>query len=406
MRSSPLAAGGALAAALVLAACTSSVSGTASAPSTSSPGTSASTPTDPPAPPDGGGVPDVRVGAVPLPGNGTDDGGAALLAADGDGDVVAFLRELSAEGGDLSTVLTLGRLTPDGPGSDPDEASVLTEDEVPAVDDPVLVAVDPRTGGILVAGLIGEPGDDVRFGVLSLTDRATGVLIDAPALTASETVAAALSPDGGTLYLLTGAPDAAPVLLAVDPTDGAVLASVEVAAPGTSTPQALAAAGDEVVAVLDAGNGTPSAVLARWDADLSPLGTVALASDAATSSAVDVTLRPDGTAVAVLTTGTGAEPALRLVTVDGDDVTALELPGTSPTALAASGDLAAVAVLDGPAGAPTLLVVDLASGASTAVELCGGGTTDDVVLSDDGATAWVSGVCHNEDRDPTVWAVA
>lgn len=409
MRARSLSVAGACAAALMLGACSTGTAGTAAP----APGTAIASPGgDPSVTSDGVGV----LGAVALPGSPTEDDGSALLAPDPGGDVLAFLRQLSTEGGDLSTLVALGLITPEGPDGGADAPGVISEDRLPAVDDPVLV----DTGGdvAVVVGWVGEPGDAVRFGFQRL-DGGTGtaVLVDAPVLAAADPdeVTADLAPDGSVLYLLVRTPDLRSVVLAVDPGDGAVLAEAEVPAPPGRVvhPRAVAAVpGGGVVTAVDVsvpeGGIDTTAVLTRWDAALLPTGAeLVLAPDEEEhSTTYSLAVLDDGTAVAVVGTGVVALGGLRLVTVADDVVTTVaELPeeALGPAALAVdpTGGTAYLALRDSDSRYAVLVVADLAAGTTESVELCRHGRPDDVAVADDG-TVWVSGACR---EDAVVWAV-
>ncbi|MGY1743425.1 MULTISPECIES: hypothetical protein [unclassified Blastococcus] len=405
MRSRSLPAAGALTAALLLAGCTSSIDGSAAP-------LAGAGPAGAPAP---AAAPDVRV--VPLLAPATADRRAALLAPDGDDGAVALLRELSDEGGDLSTFVALGLITPEGPGSGPDEPGVTAETTVPAVDDPVLVAHSPEGGLTVLVGSIGEPGADVRFGFLVLTDSVQTVHVDDPQLADPDTVAAALSADGAVLYLLAQDDGAPAVLFAVDTADGAVLARTDVEVPGGGevTARGLAAVPDGgVVAGVDVGvidgGAATSATLLRWDADLEPAGEeLALAPDTGTSSVHEVAVLDDGTAVAAVSAARPGDEQLRLVAVAGDVLTTVaELPDDfDPGGLAVDpdGGSAYLAVRERDTYVPTLVVADLAGGPATTVDLCRVGFVDDVAVAADGGVVWVSGVCDEGTTGPVVWAV-
>ncbi|MGY1773044.1 hypothetical protein [Blastococcus sp. SYSU D00813] len=411
MRARALSVAGACTAALLLGACSTTTGGTA-APA-AAPGTAIASPGGDPSVTSGGvGV----LGAVALPGEPAEDDGSALLAPDPGGDVLAFLRQLSAEGGDLSTLVALGLITPEGPDGGADAPGVISEDQLPAVDDPVLV----DTGGdvAVVVGWVGEPGDAVRFGFQRL-DRGAGaaVLVDAPVLAAADPdeVTADLAPDGSVLYLLVQAPDHRSVVLAVDPGNGAVLAQAEVPAPAGRVvhPRAVAAVpGGGLVTAVDVsvpeGGIDTTAVLTRWDAALAPAGAeLVLAPDEEEhSTTYSLAVVDDGTAVAVVGTGVVALGGLRLVTVAGDVVTTVaELPeeALGPAALAVdpTGTTAYLALRDSDTRYAVLVVADLGAGTTESVELCRHGRPDDVAVADDG-TVWVSGVCRD---DAVVWAV-
>lgn len=413
MRARSLSVAGACTAALLLGACSSSTGGTAAPAPSPAPGTAIASPAGQPSvTSDGVGV----LGAVALPGTPTEDDGAALLAPDPGGDVLAFLRELSAEGGDLSTLVALGLITPEGPDGGADAPGVISEDQLPAVDDPVLV--DAGGDVAVVVGWVGEPGDAVRFGFQRL-DRGDGaaVLVDVPALGAADPdeVTADLAPDGSVLYLLVETPDYRSVVLAVDPDDGAVLAQAEVPAPAGRVvlPRAVAAVpGGGVVTAVDVsvpeGGIDTTAFLTRFDAALVPAGAeVVLAPDEEEhSTTYSLTVLDDGTAVAVVGTGVVALGGLRLVSVAGDVVsTVAELPeeALGPAALAVdpTSGTAYLALRDADTGYAVLVVADLAAGTTEDVELCRYGRPDAVAVADDG-TVWVSGVCRD---DAVVWAV-
>ncbi len=158
MRSRPLPAAGALLAALLLAGCTQTTAGQATPRADDGP---RAIPT-----------PSVRpdVGTVPLPGSPTENGGAALLGSQGDDEVVGVLRRPSDEGGYLGTVVSLGLLTPDGPGTSPGEPEVLDEAVVPMVGDAVIpraVAAVPGGGVVTAVDLVLPGGDDDSSAVLT-----------------------------------------------------------------------------------------------------------------------------------------------------------------------------------------------------------------------------------------------
>ncbi len=397
MRTRSLSVAGACAAALLLTACTHETAGSATPRGVDAP-RAVPTPTPGPDP-----------STVRLPGPPTENGRAALLAPQGDDEVVALLREPTDEAGYLGALVSLGLITPEGPGSGPDEPGVLDESVVPAVGDPVLVATGPDGETTVLVGDVGG-----AIGALVLTDSVVTVPFRSPALVGAQEVDAVLSPDGEVVYLLVRTAADLAVLLAVGTLDGQVRAEVELTRPGGTrvVPRALAALPDGGVVttadvVVPGGEDDSTAVLARWDAGLAPIGEqVELAPDEdAYSTTFEVAVLADGTAVALVATGRVAGQVLRLVTATADVVTTVEeLPEAIDPggyAVDAAGATAYLAVRERGAPYATLVVADLGAGTTDTVDLCREGAVDDVAVAADGGV-WVSGVC---DDDAVVWAV-
>ena len=402
MRWRSLSPAGACAAALLLGACSAGIGGAAS-PVLPGSGTDRSDV-----------AVDAVIGDVRLPGDVPPDRRPALLAADPGGDVVAFLRQLADEGGDLSTALALSLVTGDTDGGAPAEElpGVVSEVQVPAVDDPVLV--DAGGGTTVVVGSVGEPGDDVRYGFLRLGDGdPTAVLVDSPALDDADRVSADLSPDGAVLHLFAQTGEEPPVLLAVDTDDGTVLAEVEVADPSGED---LIARG--VAALPERRRGDRERCRGarrrgRHDRGARPLGPRPGPRRRGGRAGARRRLEHRVGGRRPRRRHRRRLPGRRAAGLPGaaaggcrrrrrHDVT--ELPeAIDPGGLAVdpAGGAAYLAVRERGTWVPTLVVADVGAGTTGTVPLCPVGAVDDVAVAGDGVV-WVSGVC---DGAAVVWAV-
>ncbi|MBM7808280.1 hypothetical protein JOD57_004117 [Geodermatophilus bullaregiensis] len=287
----------------------------------------------------------------------TEDGGALALLAGTDDPAVGYLASVTAEGlGDVRRIDGVGTqlfLTPDGTA--------------------------------LAAG----------------PDRLTAVRSDRSAVTGLgvTVTTAALSPDGRRLYAATEKG----TLASVDVATGDVLTETDLDEGLTVHTLAVRDDGGPTALLSDARapDLADVAVLAGWDAQLERMtGPVELAPDRPASIPSALRLADDGTAVAVLTAGSGDDP-FRVVVVAGGEVTASHaVPGTDrvPADLAVTPDGRAahlpVAGFEVESGVITL---DLASGEQVGdVRLCEGQATfGRVALAGDRLT--VIGSCITSD---------
>jgi hypothetical protein len=277
------------------------------------------------------------------------------LAADPGGDPVALLRD----GGTRAWLVEVAG------GEDGPTATPLLE--LPAVGDDAELSV-LADGSFLVAGT--GPTNGYQL----LTVRPDGQAKVTALGLRPDRAATALSADGRTLYaaLALAAPGPAQ-LLAVDLAAGVVTMTAPVVPEGTVA--ALAARPDGGVVALVEAEGR--ALVTAYDDDLRPVGEpVDVAPDASVGAPADVDVTADGTVVATAHVSDGRRLG-RLVTVVGGAVaTSVELDGVGDSALdvVLSPDGATAWVPQADLSYPAELVtVDLASGERVAtVALCAG----------------------------------
>jgi hypothetical protein len=311
--------------------------------------------------------------AGPSPRPGTDGGPTLLGTVDLDAAVGgdARLLDLAADpGGDPVALLgdggTRAWLVEVAGGEDGPTATPLLE--LPAVGDDAELSV-LADGSFLVASTGPTSGYQL------LTVRPDGQATVTALGLRPDRAATALSTDGRTLYaaLALAAPGPAQ-LLAVDLAAGVVTMTAPVVPGGTVA--ALAATPDGgVAALVEAAEGR--ALVTAYDDDLRPVGEpVDLAPDASVGAPADVDVTADGTVVATAHVSDGRELGRLVTVVDGAVATSVELDGVGDSTLdvVLSSDGATAWVPQADLSYPAELVtVDLASGERVAtVALCAG----------------------------------
>ncbi|MGY1743768.1 MULTISPECIES: hypothetical protein [unclassified Blastococcus] len=377
------------AAALALAAgCSTSVDGT---PSSSGPGTASA-----PAP---AAAPDELLGRVDLqalfPGVAVRE---FEVAARPDGSYLALVLPDDSEVGG-------GWLVELRPGGDGLAAGQVTDlprfDAVPGLHvapDGTAVLVDPLAEDPSVIGVAALP-----VGATEVELRQVDSGFDVPA----DTVASALSPDGGTVYLAATwrEPGYRQELLAVDVDAGAVTAAepVDVADPtAVPTTRVEATADGVVLLTTDRSDGEATATVAWYGTDLRPDGDpVPLAEEGGQSDGYALAVTPDGAAV-VSVFEPEAETS-RLLVVDADGIrTSIDLDEAREApydvTVDASGRRAYLPVNDRDVRTQ-LVTVDLTTGERTGTVLCELATLSRVAGAADGSTAVVTGLCPDDGDD-------
>ncbi|SDO46301.1 hypothetical protein [Geodermatophilus sp. DSM 45219] len=311
------------------------------------------------------------------------DGDARLLdlAPAPDGHPVALL----TDGG------TRGFLVEVEPGDDGPVATVLLE--VPAVGDDAELGVLPD-GSFLVAGT--SPTAGYQLLTVPPDGQATVVGLGVR----PDSVATALSPDGRTFYAALTLADGPAQLIAVDLGEGVVRTTAPVVPPGTVT--ALTPRPDGGLAAL-VETAEARALLAGFDPGLRPVGEpVDLAPEDPVGHPADLDVAADGTVVATLHVSEGRESGLLVTVVDGAVARSVALDGVGDSALdvLVSPDGASAWVPQADLSYPAELVtVDLATGERlSVVSLCdGAGVLGDVapVGADGGILA--TGSCIDGD---------
>ncbi|WP_409331897.1 hypothetical protein [Trujillonella humicola] len=235
-------------------------------------------------------------------------------------------------------------------------------------------------------------------------------LVDAGVDGTPDTTAAALSPDGTTVYVAGywREDGEGSRLLAVDVGSGEVEESAPLGleTPGEAVLYDLAVGPDGDLLALaaldrDADGEESGAVLARYDRDLEPAAEpVELVADEPDSVTGALHVRPDGTVLATVTAGHYVTGDPRLVVVRGGEVVeSIELEDTSdaPHHLAADPDgRYAYLPYNTTTYEPTLVTLDLTTGEVVAsVPLCGdgGGGVGFVVLAADARTVTTGSAC-------------
>ncbi|MGY1771903.1 hypothetical protein [Blastococcus sp. SYSU D00813] len=293
------------------------------------------------------------------------------------------------------------------PGPDGLQVSAVTEvpafyqySQVLTADDGTVVVAGPAPGpeglGLVVA--------TVRDG--EVTEHAVDAGVDGT----PDSTAAALSPDGGTLYVAGDwyDDDEGSLLFAVDVASGEVeeSASLGLETPGEAVLYDLALGPDgdvyaQVSLDRDADGDESGAVLVRYDAGLElaaePVELVADEPDSVTGA---LQVLPDGTVLATVTAGHFTTGDPRLVVVrDGAVTESIELEDTSDTPhhLATDPDGRYVYLPYNTTDyEPTLVTLDLTTGEVVAsVPVCGqgGGGVGYVVLAADAQTVTTGSAC-------------
>ncbi|MGY1815023.1 hypothetical protein [Blastococcus sp. SYSU D00820] len=298
--------------------------------------------------------------------------------------VYVLLRDVTTSGAERGAVVAV-----DGGTREVTGRVELAPDGYPAT-------VVAAGGEVLVAGYVAQPDGYHRF-ALEVVDPGTGAVVATRVVAGLPTdivfggARAALGPDG-LLYVGLTRASGAPVLAAVDPATGTVVASTEGvladvgADDGRVTVTGLVVHGDTLAVtaeVLDPD--APAelrALLVTVGTDLTGPGTeVDLAPELASARADAVAVTDDGTVVVAVSGGpeAGERSYDGLVTVEpgAGEAVALtpagtELAGGGLTDLLVRGGTAWL-VHQGPDGDTSLLTVDLAGGtASDPVALCDG----------------------------------
>jgi hypothetical protein len=310
--------------------------------------------------------------AGPSPRPGAEGGPALLGTVDLDAAVGgdARLLDLAATpGGDPVALLgdggTRAWLVAVAGGEDGPTATPLLE--LPAVGDDAELSV-LADGSFLVAGTGPATGYQL------LTVRPDGQARVTTLGQRPDRAATAVAADGRTLYAALALAPGPAQLLAVDLAAGVVTMTAPVVPGGTVA--ALAARPDGgVAALVEAEDGR--ALVTAYDDDLRPVGEpVDLAPDASVGAPADVDVTPDGTVVATVHVGDGRRLGRLVTVVDGAVATSVELDGVGDSALdvVLSPDGATAWVPQADLSYPAELVtVDLASGERVAtVALCAG----------------------------------
>ena len=337
---------------------------------------------DRPAPDDAQDRPPALLGTVDL--DAAVDGDARLLdlAPAPGGSPVALL----SDGG------TRGFLVEVEPGDDGPAATVLLE--VPAVGDDAELTILPD-GSFLVAGT--SPTAGYQLLTVPPDGQATVFALGVR----PDRVATALSPDGRTFYAALDLPDAAPgQLIAVDLAERVVRTTAPVVPAGTVT--ALTPRPDGSLAAL-VETAERRALLAGFDTGLRPVGEpVDLAPDDPVGSPADLDVTAGGTVVATLHVSEGRQSGRLVTVVDGAVATSVRLDGVGDSALdvLVSPDGASAWVPQADLSFPAELVtLDLAGGEPlSTVPLCdGAGVLGDVAPAGADGGILATGSCIDGD---------
>jgi len=212
------------------------------------------------------------------------------------------------------------------------------------------------------------------------------VTIDSGALPAAASAAAALAPNGATLYVANLATDS---LSVIDTATNDLVDTVDVSAPGMRTrPRAVAVTPDSsTVFVGNSGTDTVTAIRAS---DRMILKTIAVGDGPA-----GIAVSPNGARVYV-SNGNGG--SVSVVDVASLTATGTITVGTSPRGVvfAPNGALAFVTnVLGNGAGMGTVSVIDVASGAVAGNPIAVGGAPVAISITSDGALAYAANLMGN-----------
>ncbi|GAB3316420.1 hypothetical protein GCM10027451_33240 [Geodermatophilus aquaeductus] len=298
-------------------------------------------------------------------------------------------------------------------------AGTATEGGPFAVAEDVQVAAD---GTVVTTGVVliepGDPrrredpyGQDVVLAVLTPgADEPEVVPVEAdPEMDTPDAFSAVLSPDGETLHgVLQWSVDGhlTSRLARVDVATGEVEASAPLGVdePGQAVEVQVAAHPDGGLVALvtvdrDPAGGGDEVVLARYDADLQPVGEPfdVLEQDPGIGFAVAVL--PDGTVLASVLDGGWETGSPRLVTVrDGAVEASTVLAGTAHGLVPEPGGSHVYLSHSWPGGGAGVATVDLATGAVVAdVPLCESGSATPPALSADGRTLAAGAACLEVD---------
>ena len=374
-------------AALVLTGCSTGVAGTATqAPPAAVAPTAAALESLPLDPDDEGRLRVSDVAATP------DGGFVVLLIPEAGSDSRSrFLRLVPADGG-----LAVGAVTEAAAFAHPSELVVTPDGTAVA-----LATVPPEAGDPSGDGF---DGPDLALAVLAPGAREVELRrVEAEGeLGSPDSGNGVLSPDGTTLYAsLRWTSDGGTVtrLATVDVATAQVTATAPLGVePATAHDVALRPDGGVAVLVA-ADGGVDRTLVAEFGADLQ---LVRPPVELAEGSGYALTVRPDGTVVASVSTPADGEDRSRLVTVRGEVVQpALQLPGVAvDLAVAADGSLVHVgfgrAADDGTAS-PSLATVDLvAEEIVETVTLCAGGFASSFALAADGETVAATAGCYED----------
>ncbi|MGY1813314.1 hypothetical protein [Blastococcus sp. SYSU D00820] len=301
-----------------------------------------------------------------------------------------------------------GWLVPVAPGDDGPVAGEAADLPELAGSPEVLVAPD---GTVVLAEFL----PDGSFALLTREPGAGGFdvrEIDPFPASEESSIRTALSPDGGTVYLLAGGRgDEGPArLLAVDVASGAVTAETDAGLQSDEETLigarlAADAGGPAVLATLRGGE-LSRVTLTRFGPDLRPDGDPVPLTDGEQPDGTALALTADGTAV--VAAGVGDTGSVSVFVVAGGEVRdeiPLDDAEEAPLGLAVTAD-GTTALVPVRAGTATVVTtVDLGSGALDDIPLCDAiGDVGRAALSADGGALLLTGSC-TDDADGALSAV-